>query len=193
MRDLDQKFARQCGVTEYEDLIDELQVDMAVQDGEVIRAGDMKFTAIHLPGHTRCSFGFYLAENKLLLSSETLGVYGGGSVVVPSYLVGYQMALDSIEKACGLEIQNVLMPHYGLMDQAQTTLYLENARKSAVETAQEIVKILQSGGMKADGIEYFKKKFYHGYIQTIYPVDAMELNTGIMVDLIARELGGNYA
>ena len=34
MRSLDRKFARKCGVYEYEDLIDNLKVDVAVKDGD---------------------------------------------------------------------------------------------------------------------------------------------------------------
>ena len=36
-------------------------------------------------------------------------------------------------------------------------------------------------------LEAFKNMFYHDYIQTIYPIDAMELNTGIMIDLLQKE------
>lgn len=188
MRDLDRKFAKKCGVGEYTDLIDNLRVDISVNDGDVINAGDMVFKAIALPGHTKCSFGFYLAENKLLLGSETLGVYNGEGGVVPSYLVGYNTALASIEKASALDIEKILMPHYGLLDKEQTAKYLSEAKKSAVETASEIASVLKNGGTKADAVEYFKNKFYHGYIKKIYPIDAMELNTGITVDLIQKEL-----
>ena len=37
-------------------------------------------------------------------------------------------------------------------------------------------------------MEFFRQKFYHGYIRAIYPPDAMELNTSIMLDLLTREL-----
>ena len=58
MRDLDKKLADKCGVKEYEDLIDELKVDIEVSDGDIIKAGDMEFTVINLPGHTKCSVGY---------------------------------------------------------------------------------------------------------------------------------------
>lgn len=190
MRDLDHKFATTCGIAEYEDLIDDLKVDISVSDGDLIQAGDMEFKVINLPGHTKCSVGFYLKENKLLLGSETLGVYDGGSIIVPSYLVGYQMALDSIAKARKLQIDNILMPHYGLVDKEKTAFYLENAALSAKETADKIVEILQSGGTEADALQFMKDKFYYGYIQSIYPIDAMELNTNIMIGLIKKELLG---
>ncbi len=188
MRDLDKKFALKNGVNEYEDLIDELQADITVTDGDVIHAGDMKFTVIALPGHTKCSVGFYLEENKLLLSSETLGVYDGDKTIVPSYLVGYDMTIASIDKASNLDIDNILLPHFGILDNEKTVYYLRHGKTSSVETAKRIVSILKNNGTKEDALAFFKEKFYHGYIKTIYPVDAMELNTGIMIDLIEKEL-----
>ena len=188
MRDLDRKFADKNAVGEYEDLIDNLRVDIPVCDGDQIQAGDMVFTAVNLPGHTRCSVGFYLKKEKLLLGCETLGVFDGGKEVVPSYLVGYKMSLDSIEKAKTLDIENILVPHYGLLTKNQTAVYLEKSYESTVETAEAIVDILRSGGTKEDAMEYFKNRFYHGSVKETYPIDAMELNTGIMINLIEKEL-----
>lgn len=189
MRDLDRKFAAKCGITDYEDLLGHLKADIPVRDGDVIRAGKMEFTAVDLPGHTKCSVGYYLASEKLLLGTETLGVYDGGEIVFPSYLVGYRMALDSIAKAEGMEIENIVLPHYGLLAREKTAFYLSMCRKNAVETADGIMEILHSGGTYEDAAAYFRKTFYHGNVPAIYPEDAMELNTGIMVKLLERELG----
>lgn len=190
MRDLDKKCALTHGVTVYEDLIDSLSVDIPVKDGEVVQAGDMSFLVVALPGHTKCSIGFYLAENKLLLGTETIGVYAGGDVVVPSYLVGYRMAMDSIDKVRGMEIENVLVPHFGLLDREDTVRYIENGKKNAEETARQIVDILKQGGTHEDAFHHFKDRFYHGYVKEIYPIDAMTLNTNIMISLIQKELCG---
>lgn len=188
MREMDRKFAAHCGVAEYEDRVDELRVDIPVKDGDVIHAKTMDFVVVALPGHTKCSVGFYLPAEKLLLSSETLGVYDGGEIVVPSYLVGYEMTLLSITRAEKLEIETLLLPHYGLLDREKTKFYLSNCRKSAVETAQAIKSIFERGGTHADAVACFREKFYRDGIPDIYPEDAMLLNTNIMVDLIEKEL-----
>ena len=44
MKELDSKFAQTCGVSDYEFLGDELRVDIAVDDGDIVCAGDMTFT-----------------------------------------------------------------------------------------------------------------------------------------------------
>ncbi len=188
MRDLDQKFAKKCGVLEYEDLIDDLRVDIAAKEGDVICAGDMKFTVVNLPGHTKCSIGFYMEENKLLLSSETIGVFDGEKTVLPSYLVGYQMALDSISKVEQLDIDNILLPHYGILDKDKTAEYLKSARQSAEYTAEKISSILKSGGTKEEAVKAFKDEYFNENVKRIYPIDAINLNTEIMVNLIEREL-----
>ena len=192
MRDLDGKFAEKNGIKEYEDLIDDLSVDIAAKDGDIIKAGTMEFQALNLPGHTKCSVGYYNMEKGLLLGSETIGVYNGCDDVVPSCLVGYKMTVESIERVKKLPIDNILVPHYGLLDKEETKFYLKKAEESTVETADEIVGMLNAKKSKEEIMEFFKDKFYHGYVKDIYPVDAMELNTGIMIDLLGREfeIGG---
>jgi len=187
MRDLDGKFAKKCGIETYEDLIDDLKVDIPAKDGDVIKAGDMEFTVINLPGHTKCSVGYYNESEKLLLACESIGVYDGEGGVVPSYLVGVKMAIDSIERVEKLDIKNILVPHFGLLSENKTKTYLSNAKKNAIETAEEIADMLRSGKSKDECVKYFKDKYYKGYIKEVYPKDAMELNTNIMVDLIKRE------
>ena len=188
MRNLDRKFAETCGITEYEDLIDELCVDIPVSDGDEIVAGDMKFTAINLPGHTRCSVGYYCKEENLLLCSESIGVWNGEDDVVPSYLVGYSLSMDSIAKVEKINPESILVPHFGVLTGEKTKLYLSRAKASAMETTDEIADMIKQGKPKDEITDYFKEKFYRGYVITIYPIDAMELNTSIMIDLIKREI-----
>lgn len=188
MRDLDRKYAETCGVTEYEDLIDELKVDITVNDGDTIKCGDMTFTVVSLPGHTKDSIAFYLQENKFLLGSETLGVYFGEGTYLPFFLVGYQMSLDSFEKVKVMDIDSMLLPHYGVADKERTERFLRKAEESFRDTAEKIVAIFKNGGTVEDGIEYYKERFYKDNVKPTYPVNAFRLNTSIMVELIKKEL-----
>lgn len=188
MRDLDRKFATTCGVGDYQDLTDNLHVDIALNGGDTIKCGDMEFEVIALPGHTKCSIGFYLRENKLLLSAETLGVYSGEGCYLPSYLVGYGMTLESFERARALDIDSVLLPHYGLIGRDEAKKFLTESEKVTRDTAERIKNILENGGSSEDAIADFKERFYKGNVKIIYPVDAFNLNTSITVELVRREL-----
>ena len=142
---------------------------------------------LNLPGHTKCSVGYYNEKEKLLLCCESVGVYDGEGSVVPSYLVGVEMAISSIERVQKLDIEKILVPHFGLLENEEAKLYLSRAKISARETADEIIALLKAGKAKEEILEFFKDKFYKGYIKEVYPIDAMELNTNITIDLIKRE------
>lgn len=187
MMTLDRKFALKNGVEDYEDLSENLKVHIPVADGDKIAAGDMIFTALNLTGHTKCSVGYYLESEKLLLSTESLGVYVGDGVVVPSYLVGYEMVLDSINRVKALEAEKILIPHFGVIEKEQVKLYLKNAYESAVSTYEEIREILKTG-TREEAVNHFVNKFYTEKVKEIYPYDAMILNTSITVALIEKDI-----
>ena len=188
MRDLDRKAAAECGITEYEDLIDELRADISVIDGDRIRCGSMEFTAVELPGHTKCSVGYYLAENQLLLASESLGVYIGDGVYLASFLVGYQMALDSIRKAGKLPVRQMVIPHYGPVSEAEAKDYLANGEKTARDYADMILARLEQGSSTEEILEYLTDVLYTDQVKPFYPYAAFRMNTEIMINLIRREL-----
>ena len=188
LKELDAKFAEKCGVTEYEFLGDELRVDIPVNDGDIIQAGDMEFKVLSLPGHTRCSVGYYCEKEGLFLSCETVGICDGSGTIVPSYLVGYKMAIDSIERVEKLNISSILIPHYGLLGKTETQYFLKNMKQAAEKMAQDLLESIKKGDSDRDMIEQFKEKYWHGYIKEIYPEDAMALNTSIMINLIKNEL-----
>ena len=192
MRDLDQKFAQKNGILEYEDLIDSLCVDIEVEDGDKIQCGQMLFTVVALPGHTKCSVGFYLEQNKLLLATETLGVFTGSEKIIPSYLVGYDLTLKSFEKIEKFKIKNILVPHHGLLTEEESAFYLKYWKLNAIQTATQISQSLKNGVPKNKILEQFKEKYYDEKVREIYPIDAMELNTNIMINLIEREMGSYY-
>lgn len=188
MRELDKSYALAQGISEYEDLIDNLSVDISVKDNDILVAGDMTFEVLDLPGHTKCSIGFYLKDQKLLLGCETLGLYSGNEDVMPCYLVGYEMAINSINRVRQMDIENVFVSHYGLLNPEETKIYLEKGYENARLVAEDIVEILKNGGSDEDAFEYISNRFYKGRLKEVYPLDAMTLNTNIMINLIKKEL-----
>lgn len=190
MEELDRKCAVANGVEYGEFLGDELRVDIAADDGDVIQAGDMRFKVLHLPGHTRCSVGFYCEELGLLLSSETIGVYDGDKLIVPSFLVSYKDTLTSIDKVLELKINKLLSPHLGILNEEQTRFFLQNCLESNRSSAQLISSLLEQGLQDNEIIARFKEVYWKGYIRDIYPEDAVDLNTSIMIKLIRTELLG---
>ena len=188
MRELDRKAAIKHSMADYEDLIDHLKVDIPVNDGDCFSCGDFHFEATALPGHTKCSMGFYLREHKLLLGSETLGVYFGNNTYLPFFLVGYQLTLDAFEKVKKLEIEKFLLPHYGVVDREEAQVYLENSEAATRETAQTMLSMLQDGKTKDEILAFVEERDYLDNVKPTYPIDAFHLNTSIMIEQIRKEL-----
>lgn len=188
MKALDAAFAAKCGVSDYEFLGDELRVDIALDDGDIVRAGDLEFEAIHLPGHTRCCFGYLCEKEGFFLPCETLGCYDGEDLMVPSFLVSYTETIASIEKIEKRSIASMLAPHYGLLDEAQTAFFLGSMKSAAEKLAQELLEGIHAGLSDEEIIEQYKARYWRGYIKDIYPEDAVALNTSIMLRLIKNEL-----
>lgn len=188
MKELDAKYAKTCGVTDYEFLGDELKVDIAVNDGDIIQAGDMEFRVLSLPGHTRCSVGYYCEKEELFLSCESIGVYDGEDTILPSYLIGYRASIESIEKVERLKITSIVLPHFGLLDERQTEYFLKNMKSAAEQSAQELVDSIKKGYSDEEIIQQLKDKYWHGYKREISPEDAFNLNSSIMINLIRNEL-----
>ena len=192
MRQLNEKAAIKYEVTSWEDLIDDLQVDIPVEDGDRISCGGMRFTAVGLPGHTRCAVGYFLEDHKLLLGAETLGVYFGGDTYLPSFLVGYQMTLNSFQKAGQLGAEGILLPHYGPVDKEKMQVYLDRSQAATRQTAQRILTLLQQGRTEEEILAVCRKEDYRDNVSPIYPIDAFYLNTAIMIGQVKRELLQNF-
>lgn len=188
MKELDSKFAKTCGVDDYEFLGDELRVDIVVDDGDIVEAGDMAFEVISLPGHTRCCVGFYLAKESLLLSAETLGVYDGDKTIMPICLVSFSDTISSIEKIEARNVKSIVSPHWGLLNKEQTEFFIGNMKSAAQNIVDSFIDSIKNGLSDQDIIEQFKEQFWHGDIRETYPEDALTLNTSIMIRLIKNEL-----
>lgn len=191
MGQMDRKAAARYGYAEAEDLSDALRVDITVADTEKIKCGDLEFIAVALPGHTKCSIGFYLAENKLLLAAETLGVYVGKEPYLSSYLVGYGLTMDSFQRVKALDVDAILIPHYGIVTDQEARRYLQESERSAVQTAELIKTALEAGQSHEQILRQLTAQLYQQHIVPVYPLDAFQLNTSIMIRLIEAELLNN--
>ena len=83
--------------------------------------------------------------------------------------------------------KKILIPHYGIIEGEECTAYLNAAEKSAREDALEIVQGIREGKTDVELVAMLHKKYYFGYIETIYPIAAFMLNAGITVQLLRRE------
>lgn len=187
MYEMDCKAAKAYGENEGDDLTELLYCDIVLTDGEEILLGDERVRAVAFPGHTKCCMGFYFTKEKLLVSCETLGIYANEMKVFPGCLIGYQITLDSIEKALGLDLEEILIPHSGILYGEHINTYLKESRRVTNECKDLIVKA-HSEGKDFDGIvEEYKKHYYSQSISKSYPEHALMANLSAQIPMFINE------
>lgn len=189
MRELDAFQAAQYGYRDYPDKIDTLTVDRPVKDGDLLLMGRDTVQIIALPGHTRCCVGYYFQEKQILLAPETLGVPGDADVVVPAYLVGYQMTLDSIARAQQLPLRELLTPHAGMLYGEACQRYLARSAQCCQIGRDAILTAHGQGADLDELVEVFRQKFYPTSQPNLYPEKAFQTNVRVQIPLILRECG----
>lgn len=187
MREMDRSAAKMYGIREWTDRIEELRVDIPAEDGQELSLGGIRAQVTALPGHTRCSVGYWFPDCGLLMASESLGVYEGGSLVMPSWLVGYEMTRVSIARARALAPRHLLIPHNGFLHGADCQAYLEQGEAWSEYGKELIREECRKGKTDEEICRLWKRIFYEGRERKVQPEAAFDLNTGYQVALIRRE------
>ena len=94
-------------------------------------------------------------------------------------------------KAKQLDIRQMLLPHYGMVEGEELQVYLERSEAVVKETAEYIVSMFRAGKTKEEILEILTEYSYPAHVREVYPIDAYRLNTGIIIELVRRELVEN--
>ena len=189
MRRLNKDAALTHGITEFNDYIDHLHANMPVEDNDLIMLGSHKVRIVSLPGHTRDTIAYYFEDEKIMLGTETLGMYVADGLVMPSFLVGYQMSLDSIEKVKDYDIDAYFIPHWGLIEGEDVNTFFADSLKGHILGHDTIVNAYKEGKTHEEIFKIFEDLFYTPTVTEVYPFSAFAENTNIQIPMVLREEG----
>ena len=104
----------------------ELEADSRVDDGDLIHIGEIEFTVIHTPGHTKGSTCLYCKQEKMLFSGDTIfhGTWGRTDLPTGSF----EEMIHSISyKLMVLPDDVIIYPGHGksTMVREEEPIYLE--------------------------------------------------------------------
>ena len=170
------------------DKLGDLGVDITVRDGDVIDLGDISLQVIEAVGHTKCCISFYVPQNRMLISCETLGACADEHSVAPGFLVSYEASINYIKRLLDMDIDLLHIPHFGLLRGDSCREFI----KRALSTAESLKDFIISGHLqgKTDDeiIEHYKDAFYDELLQSIQPVQAFYLNASHIVPMVIKEV-----
>ena len=88
-----------------------------LNDGDVVRVGDLHIRAIATPGHASHHHVYHWGQN--LFGGDIAGVRLGSGPPIPPFVppeLHIESWLESIEKMRALEITKLYLPHFGLVE-----------------------------------------------------------------------------
>ncbi len=190
MRETNRSAAEFYGWGDYEDRLGDLKTDITVREGDVIDLGGVSLHVLDAPGHTKCCIAFYIPEEKMLIGCETMGCFASKDLVLSSYLVGYQISVDFINRVKTMDIDKLLVPHFGVITGDECRKYIEGALRSAVMLKDFIINDHLSGKSTGEIVEHYKDVYYNGDLRKIWPVRAFYLNAEHLVPMVIKEILG---
>ena len=188
MRFMNSSAALGAGSRVQSDNIDKLQVDVTVKDGDTLTFGEIRVTALEAPGHTKCSLAWHFPDIGLLYPGETPGVAPTYPQIMPGIIINYNMTLSTIDRLEGLQSEQILAPHSGLIKENYKGEFFDLARAGAREI-KELVWMLHCGGHDTDSIcMALKERYYSMEFAKIQPEAAFDMNMRAMIPRIVEEL-----
>ena len=98
------------------------------------------------------------------------------------------MTLDSIRKAGEMDIDAMVIPHYGPVSGEEAREYLARGEETARKSAEMILNQISQEKSNEEILEYLTDVLYTEQVRPYYPYAAFRMNTEIMVNLIRKEL-----
>ena len=198
IRDMNDNAARLFGQYPYEDLLDELRVDLAVAEGDVIDLEGAALTVWETPGHTKCSLSF-LSDDGLLLMSETLGALAelpkdqGDYLIAPACMVGHAKSLAAIRRAIAAQPNRLLLPHYQVVDGPIPMGFLNRSLYWHERGRNLLLEGWRAGKTVQELTQEWKALFYTPAVARIQPEAAFDLNAAYIIPSILKEYLGEDA
>jgi len=169
--------------------MENLHIDIPVTDGQKLRLGSLECEVISLPGHTRDSVSYYFPQEKLMLGCETVGLFAKEGLVMPAFLVGYGLTMDSIRKCSAYDIDYYMVPHQGMLSGQEVKTFIKASRASHEQSREIIIEGFKAGKDIEGLVEAFTEVFYPEDIRNVYPPAAYSENVHIQIPTILRENG----
>lgn len=164
----------------------DLQIDVALEDGETIEIGEHTIYAFATVGHTKCSMS-YLVDDELMLCSETVGVIGLEGGYMPSFLVDYKAAEESIEYSSELGAKEIILNHYGLVKEEDKSTIWQVLMQKLRESRDAMIDIMNRFPKDEEALREMERVFHSKVDKKEQPDEAFYINAASMMRTLRRQ------
>jgi len=87
------------------------EADRLVEDGDIVKVGNLKFRVLHTPGHTKGSISLFCEEEKVVFTGDTLFAGSIGRTDLPGS--SFEEIMYSLKRLTGLPDETIVYPGHG--------------------------------------------------------------------------------
>jgi glyoxylase-like metal-dependent hydrolase (beta-lactamase superfamily II) len=175
--------------TSYSD--DAFHADLIVKENDNFPLGGLSVKTLETPGHTRDSLSFFIPELELLVVSETTGFMTPDGTVYPTYLTGFNDAVNSIEKCRKIPYKYLSFPHYGIAAEKDANGFFDKALKAVIGCRDFILDMNEKKLDKEAMFEKYVQKYGSEELYVYQPWAAFAVNARATIACTLREFAPN--
>lgn len=164
----------------------DLAVDIALKDGETANIGGDQVYAFETVGHTKCSMS-YVVNGEVMLCSETVGVMNRKKEYMPSFLVDYLAVEEAIKRSSGIPVKEIILNHYGLVDEADRPGIWDFLLKTARESRDKMIQIMNETDTDEEALLRMERAFHSRVDKKDQPDEAFYINAASMMKTLRRQ------
>ena len=168
-------------------IVEGLEVDSVIDEGDEIDLGGRKILVFATPGHTNCSLSYGIEPEHYLLASESTGVYSGIDTVDTAILKSFEDAIDSAEKLKAYDPNVIFSVHYGKIPPSYSKRYFDRFIINACKEKEQIESWYREGKTPEEIMELYRDYVYNSRDTDQQPDAAFEENAYWTIRLYAPE------
>ncbi len=171
---------------------EDLKIDVALEDGERVRIGDHQVFAFATIGHTKCSMS-YVVDGEVMLCSETVGVMGKEGGYMPSFLVDYRGAEESIRRSSEIPVSEIILNHYGLVSPENRAGIWVRLMEKLRDSRDRMVEIMNAFPEDEKALREMERVFHGDVDKKLQPDEAFYINAASMMRTLRRQFPEEFS
>ncbi len=171
---------------------EDLKIDVALEDGERVRIGDHQVFAFATIGHTKCSMS-YVVDGEVMLCSETVGVVGKEGGYMPSFLVDYRGAEESIRRSSEIPVSEIILNHYGLVSPENRAGIWVRLMEELRDSRDRMVEIMNAFPEDEKALREMERVFHGNVDKKLQPDEAFYINAASMMRTLRRQFPEEFS
>ena len=168
--------------------VDDLAVDVALKDGDIVSLGNETIQAIEAKGHTDCSMAYALEPDGILFTSESTGIVEAGLAINTPILKSFADSKASLDKCKAYGARYICLPHFGLIPQDFNEEYWDRFEQGCEDRIQ-MAREMKAEGLEADQmLERYRDRYWDPIMEQEQPIEAFLINAKNIIKAALRAL-----